>query len=108
MSDGGVQLDANAKASTSVSKSAGISWPFPVDQRLDQLVALANDAGANVRRNELAAAVVAAAPTDPDELLDLMLAWRRRLVRDVVLDIDQAAQVVTIQRHPPGRRRSAG
>jgi hypothetical protein len=101
----GVQLDANVVASTTISKSAGVSWPFPVDRRLDQLVTLANRAGANTRRNELAAALVATAPSDGAVLLDALIAWRKRTVREVVLGVDAAAQVVDLPRYSPGRRR---
>ncbi|HEX8306573.1 MAG TPA: hypothetical protein VF612_16985 [Jatrophihabitans sp.] len=101
----GVQLDANAVAATTATKSAAVSWPFPVDRRLDQLVNLANEAGANTRRQELAAALVASSSTKPDQLLELIIRWRKQLVRDIVLDIPQAAQVVDIPRYRPGRRR---
>jgi hypothetical protein len=102
----GVQLDANDVAARTVPKAAAVAWPFPLDRRLDQLVELANQAGANTRRHELAAALVAAAPPDGDELLALVIAWRKLLVREVVLDIPDAAQVVDIPRYRPGRRRT--
>ena len=102
----GLRLDANEVASRTVSKQAGVSWPFPVDRRLDQLVELANGAAANVRRNELVAAIVAAAPTDQEQLFGMVIAWRKFRVRDVVLEVDVAAQVVDIPRHRPGRRRA--
>jgi len=104
----GVLLDANKLASRSPVKPAAMSWPFPIDRRLDQLVDLANNSGANVRRNELAAALVAAAPAEPEQLLALVIAYRKTPVRDVVLDVDTAAQVVEIPRYRPGRRRSDG
>lgn len=104
----GVQLDANQQAARAATKAAAITWPFPVDRRLDQLVDAANDEGANVRRSELVAAIVAAAPSDPEELLKLVLEWRKVHVRDVILGVDTAAQVVDIPRYPPGRRRASG
>ena len=104
----GVRLDANDVAARTVSKAAAVSWPFPVDRRLDQLVDLANQAGANTRRHELAAAVVAATPADGEMLLALVIAWRKLRVRDVVLDVPEPAQVVEIPRYRPGRRRGAG
>lgn len=103
----GVRLDANERVRDCVTKAAAITWSYPADRRLDQLVDLANEAGANTRRNELAAALVAAASREPDELLGLVLSWRRRLVREVVLDVEDAADVVELPRHPPGRRRPA-
>ena len=103
----GVRLDADDVAHRSVSKQAAIAWPFPIDRRLDQLVALANGVGANTRRHELAAALVASAASDAEALLDAVLRWRTSRVRDVVLGIEESAQVVELPRHPPGRRRSA-
>ncbi|MCV7148782.1 hypothetical protein [Mycobacterium riyadhense] len=82
-----------------------MNWPYPVDRRLDQLVDLANSSGANVRRNELAAALVAAAPTEADHLLNIVIAYRKAFVRDVIVGVDAAAQVVEIPRYRPGRRR---
>lgn len=102
----GIQLDANSTAAATVPKAAAISWPFPVDRRLDQLVDIANQAGANTRRHELASALVAAAAPDGEDLLKILIAWRKMLVRQVVLDIDQAAQVVDLPRYRPGRRRA--
>lgn len=102
----GVRLDADDVAAKAVAKAASVSWPFPLDRRLDQLVELANEAGANTRRNELAAALVAATQADGDELLQLVIAYRKLRVREVVLDVEDAAQVVALPRYPPGRRRS--
>jgi hypothetical protein len=102
----GVRLDADHIAAKTVSKAASISWPFPFDRRLDQLVELANEAGANTRRNELAAALMASAEPDGDSLLQLVVAYRKLRVREVVLEVSNAAQVVDLPRYPPGRRRS--
>lgn len=102
----GVRLDADDIAARTVSKAASVSWPFPLDRRLDQLVELANGAGANTRRNELAAALVAATQADGEALLHLVIAYRKLRVRDAVLDVSDAAQVVDLPRYPPGRRRS--
>jgi hypothetical protein len=105
--DRGVHLDADAKASTAISKAASINWSMAADRRLDQLVDLANDLGANTRRNEVAAALVGAAPCDGEALLDLVLSWRRARVRDVVVDVPPNADVIQLPRYGPGRRRSA-
>jgi hypothetical protein len=102
----GVRLDADDVAAKTVSKAASISWPFPFDRRLDQLVELANEAGANTRRNELAAALLAAARPDGEALLQLIIAYRKLRVRDVVLEVTDAAQVIDLPRYSPGRRRN--
>jgi hypothetical protein len=104
----GVHLDAEARAQVVVPKAASITWSMAADRRLDQLVELANEVGANTRRNELAAALVAAAQPDGQALLDLVVSWRRARVRDVVVDVPSSADVIQLPRYGPGRRRSAG
>jgi hypothetical protein len=104
--DRGVHLEANLKASTAVPKQAALSWPLPADRRLDQLVEMANDAGAGTRRNELAAAIVAAADADGEVLLQLVLRWRRAKVRDVIVDPPQESSVIYLPRYGPGRRKA--
>lgn len=103
--DRGVQLDPDAKAHDVLPKAAAVSWPLPSDRRLDQLVAAANDAGAGTRRNELVAAIVAATEADGDLLLQMIIRWRRALVRDVVIDVDPEAKLVYLPRYGPGRRK---
>jgi hypothetical protein len=104
--DRGVQLRADLKASTTVAKQAALNWPLPADRRLDQLVALANESGARTRRNEMAAAIIAAADVDGEILLQMVLRWRRADVRDVVLDTPQDSAVVYLPRYGPGRRKA--
>src|ERR1700739_2567847 len=106
--DRGIRLEADLKASTAVPKQSGISWPLPADRRLDQLVDLANEAGAGTRRNELAAAIIAAADADGELLLRIVLKWRRALVRDVVVHTPQDSAVVYLPRYRPGRRKTEG
>lgn len=103
----GVQLDPTVRAQRTPPKAAAINWPMPVDRRLEQLVELANENGANTRRNELCAALVAAAPVDADELLEMILTLRRASVRDVVLDVRAEADVVHLPKHGPGRRKTS-
>ena len=104
--DRGIRLEANLKASTAVTKQAGLTWPMPADRRLDQLVGLANEAGAATRRNELAAAIVAAAEADGEVLLQLVLQWRRSTVRDVIVNPPPESSVIHFPRYGPGRRKA--
>lgn len=104
--DRGVHLRADLKASKTVSKQAGLAWPIPADRRLDQLVELANEAGAATRRNELAAAIIAAADSEGEALLQLVLRWRRAPVGDVVLNVTAESEVVYLPRYGPGRRKA--
>lgn len=71
--DRGISLRADLKAASAVAKQAGLSWPLPADRRLDQLVEAANESGAGTRRNELIAAILFAAPTDGEMLLQVVL-----------------------------------
>jgi hypothetical protein len=104
--DRGIHLEADLRASTAVPKQSGITWPLPADRRLDQLVDLANEAGAGTRRNELAAAIVAAAEPDGEVLLQLVLGWRRSRVRDVIVNPPQESSVIHFPRYGPGRRKA--
>jgi hypothetical protein len=104
--DRGIHLEADLKASTAVTKQAGITWPVPADRRLDQLVDLANDAAAKTHRNELAAAIVAAAEADGEVLLQLVLQWRRSKVRDVIVNPPLESSVIHFPRYGPGRRKA--
>ena len=108
MGDAPVRLDANDRAADCVSKAAAINWPYPVDRRLDQLVEAANGVGAGTRRNELAAALVLVAEADGAALFASVVALRTAKVRDVVLDVEQAAQVVEMPRYKAGRRTRSG
>lgn len=105
--DRGISLRADLKASTAVAKQAGLSWPLPADRRLDQLVEAANESGARTRRNELAAAILFAAPGDGEMLLQLVLRWRRALIRDVVIDTPEESSAVYLPRYGPGRRKTS-
>lgn len=104
--DRGIRLEAGLKASTAVTKQSGLTWPIPADRRLDQLVDLANEAGAATRRNELAAAIVAAAEADGEVLLDLVLRWRRSKIREVIVNPPQESPVIHFPRYGPGRRKT--
>ena len=102
----GVNLSADLKACKTIAKQAALTWPLPADRRLDQLVDLANDAGAATRRNELAAAIIAASEADGDTLLGLVLRWRRARVAEVVLEAPDEHNVIHLPRFGPGRRRT--
>jgi hypothetical protein len=106
--DRGVHVDVHAKACKVMAKQAGLMWPLPADRRLDQLVDMANEAGARTWRNELAAAIIAAAEADEDALLGLVLRWRRTQVAQVVLETPQDAEVIYLPLHGRGRRKSKG
>ena len=91
------------------AKGAAITWPIPLDNLLDVLVTLADDAGQKTTRKELAAAVVLAAPRDGATLADLVTAYRRAKVVDVAPPEAAGDNVIPFQVRRPGPRpRSAG
>lgn len=83
-----------------------VSWVRPVSRRLDQLVERAR--AARTTRSELSAALMSAQDYTEDELVELVIAYRRKLARDVVLDVEQRATVIELPRHGPGRRQRPG
>lgn len=64
-------------------KGAAITWPIPLDNFLDTLVNLADEAGQKTSRKELAASILLNAPRDGGALAALVTAYRLAKVRDV-------------------------
>jgi hypothetical protein len=81
-----------------------VRWPMPVDQRLNELLARLADAGdGQTTRSRLLAALVAGAPTDPEELRAVLLAYGQLTAGKVVLQ--QSGPIERPVRRP-GRRSS--
>ncbi len=97
-------LDADARVLDCPEKQAAISWPLPVDAKLDRFLADARDAGERTSRRELLAALVAVSQMTGDELGNALRAYRRSRVRDL-LAVEREDNVVPIKRHAPGPRR---
>ena len=100
-----VSIDPRTRAADTPPKAAAIRWPRAVDRRLDQLVERANNVGARTSRSELAAAIVAAAEVDPEELLGAVLHWRTAIVREVIVDVPAGDEALYLVSYGPGRRR---
>ena len=91
------------------AKGAAITWPIPLDNLLDVLVRLADDAGQKTTRKELAAALLLAAPRDGATLANLVTAYRQAKVADVASPAVAGDNVIPFQVRRPGPRpRSAG
>lgn len=79
-----------------------VRWPMPVDQRLNELLGRLDDAGdGQTTRSRLLAALVARAPTDPDELREVLLTYGRLTAGKVVL---QPTGPIELPVRRPGRR----
>lgn len=91
--------------------NTSLSWPCPIDGRLDGLVRLAIEAGEgeSLTRAELLAALVLAAEPDGDGLVNVLRTYRRAKAGDAVLPSggDQAdGNVIRFGARKPGRRPS--
>jgi hypothetical protein len=98
------QVRLDALLDSCREKNAAVAWPLPVDERLNQLIELAREAGERTNRKELAAAIVLAAPEDPHQLSEMVRRYRRATARDALVTPPDEANVVSIDRHKPGPR----
>lgn len=87
-------------------KQAAVSWPLPVDVRLDELLAQADAAGENTSRKELVAAIIATTRVTDAELGRLLRRYRKAKVRDLV-SLPEGENVVPFTKHKPGPRTSS-
>jgi hypothetical protein len=87
-------------------KQAAVSWPLPVDARLDELLAQAEAAGENTSRKELAAAIIALTRVTDAQLGRLLRRYRKAKVRDLV-SLPEGENVVPFMTHRPGPRTSS-
>ena len=79
-----------------------VRWPMPVDQRLNELLGRLVDAGdGQTTRSRLLAALVADAPTDPEQLRAVLLSYGRLTAGKVVL---QPTGPIERPVRRPGRR----
>ena len=79
-----------------------VSWPVPVDQRLNELLGEFSAVSAgDISRSKLLAAIVSATPTSGSELERLVKQYRALTAGEVVL---QEAGPIIIPDRRPGRR----
>lgn len=98
------QIDPDEPLRDAEERPIGVSIPVPLSRRLDALVERAASAGPRVYRKDLVAALLLAAPEDPDDLADLVLRFGRAKARDASLSGDQDGTVLELARPKPGRR----
>lgn len=87
---------------------AGIRWPFPLEQRLKQLVRLVEDeAGENTTKTEVVAALILASPEDGAELSNLLRRYRLSTVSDAIVPSggSGSSNIIEFQRGKVGRPR---
>lgn len=85
--------------------NAGVSWPRPLHERVDDLVELATSVGERTTRKELVAAVVFNTPLDGPQLAKILKRYRLATVRDALRSPGESDNVIEFERHGPGPRR---
>jgi hypothetical protein len=99
-----LDIPGDARLKSCPERSGGVDWPIPIDQRLDVLCELADDAGADTTRKELAAALVLAAPVAPARLKALIDKYRIASARQAATLPNAEDRVLQIRERRPGRR----
>lgn len=99
-----VKIDGDVLLPKCPEVGTSLSLPGPLNERLDQLLALANEAGAATSRRELIAALILAASDDADALFQLVVSFRRTRAADAVVRGRPVAEVLEFRRHRRGPR----
>lgn len=94
------------KLCESRDKQPGLRWPIAVDNMLDRLVEVANDAGLNTNRRELMAAIVTGHSDNPSTLARLLKHYRTVSLRKAAGQED-VAEIRLVEHGPGPRRRGA-
>ncbi len=80
----------------------GLSLPSPINERLNGLVDIANDAGANTRRKELIGALILAAQDDGEDLSEKLKTYRKARAKDAAFRRDSVGKVLMLHEQKPG------
>ena len=99
-------LAADALVRDCPAKQAAVSWPLPVDVRLDELLAQAEAAGENTSRRELVAAIICFTRVTDAQLGRLLRRYRKATAADVIY-LPEGENVVPFTKHKPGPRTSS-
>ena len=101
-----LEIDPTSQLRDCPKVQSSVYWPAPIDQRLNDLVALAERSGERLSKADLLGALVLSAPDDGEELGVLVRSYRRSATRDVIGSRDTDA-VVSLEARRPGRRRAS-
>jgi hypothetical protein len=85
-------------------KRIGLSLPAPINDRLDDLVTLAEQTGERTSRKELVASLILAAPTGGVDVSDLLRSYRLANARTARLNSSGEESTIAIRSHRPGPR----
>jgi hypothetical protein len=98
------EIPPDLRLSRCPTKQAGLSFPIPLDQRIDSLCELADEEGAATSRKELVAALILDAPAQPKRLAALIKTYRKAAARNAAINPAGEGNVLHFQPRKPGRR----
>lgn len=87
------------------ARQAGLAWPSPIHQRLDELVRIARTTR-NTNRKGLSAALILAAPTAAADLAEIWDTYWAATAESALVGAEQLkdGNVLRLPRHGPGPR----
>lgn len=103
-----ITIDPDALLTACPEVAINTKQPAPLSERLDELVRLANEAGARTNRKEIIGALLLAASADASELFDSLVTLRRSRAADAAVGESDSGSVLEFRRHPRGPRKRAG
>ncbi|MBE5462791.1 hypothetical protein [Mycobacteroides abscessus] len=103
-----IHFDQDARLIDMPERNQGLDWPLAMDQWLENQVERARNAGMITSRKELSAALVAQAELSEDELVQILLRYRKLTGRALLHSEADAPNLVAFERRKPGPRRARG
>ena len=100
------EVDKDSRLIRARPEQTNASIPFPLNRRLDKLVALLQADGKGVYRKDVLAALVLDAPSDLKALSDVYERYRLATVRDAALGTGDESDpdILVLGSRRPGRR----
>jgi hypothetical protein len=99
------QIDPLTPFDICPEQQMNVKLAAPLHERIEELVRLANTAGAAATRKDLIAALVLAASSDPELLMAQVTRYRKGEAKDAAVSADRLDAVLRPQQRRPGRRR---
>lgn len=98
------RVHADTRLRDSPEDRVGLMLPATISERVDDLVALADESGERTNRKELIAALILGATTAGEELAAVVRRYRRATVRDALLHPEGAGGLIYLPPRGPGPR----
>jgi hypothetical protein len=96
-------VDADAPVVRCKKTPVGSNWPLPVEQRMWELVEIANAVGLSTSKQELLAALICDVAPDSASLEGALRRYRVASAGEVAIDPEVNGSVITIHKRAAGR-----